>query len=116
MPIYEYRCQQCGVKFEVRQKFSDEPVTVHEACGGAVEKLISAPSFQFKGTGWYVTDYKKSGAPSGDSKQSDKQASPDSKDSKPGESKSGDSKSSDSKSVDSKSGDSKSSDSKSSDS
>ena len=57
MPIYEYLCQSCGKKFEVLQKFSDDPVLVHPDCGGKVEKLISAPSFQFKGTGWYVTDY-----------------------------------------------------------
>jgi len=61
MPIYEYKCENCGEVFEVRQKYSDEPVTVHEKCGGNVEKLISAPSFQFKGSGWYVNDYGKGG-------------------------------------------------------
>jgi putative FmdB family regulatory protein len=61
MPIYEYKCENCGEVFEVRQKYSDEPVTVHEKCGGHVEKLISAPSFQFKGSGWYVNDYGKGG-------------------------------------------------------
>jgi putative FmdB family regulatory protein len=61
MPIYEYKCEKCGDVFEVRQKYSDEPVTVHEKCGGQVEKLISAPSFQFKGSGWYVNDYGKGG-------------------------------------------------------
>jgi putative FmdB family regulatory protein len=61
MPIYEYKCENCGEVFEVRQKYSDEPVTVHEKCGGQVEKLISAPSFQFKGSGWYVNDYGKGG-------------------------------------------------------
>ena len=45
----------------MRQKFADEPVTVHDECGGEVERLISAPTFQFKGTGWYVTDYGKGG-------------------------------------------------------
>ena len=71
MPLYEYKCEKCGEVFEVRQKFSDEPVTVHEKCGGAVERLISAPTFQFKGTGWYVTDYAKgSGAPSKKDSQS----------------------------------------------
>jgi putative FmdB family regulatory protein len=59
MPIYEYKCENCGEVFEVRQNYSDEPVTVHEKCGGRVEKLISAPSFQFKGSGWYVNDYGK---------------------------------------------------------
>ena len=57
MPLYDYRCQQCGETFEVKQKFSDEPLTVHEKCGGQVERLISAPALQFKGSGWYVTDY-----------------------------------------------------------
>jgi putative FmdB family regulatory protein len=62
MPLYEYRCDNCGEQFEVRQKFSDEPLTAHEKCGsGPVHRLISAPSFQFKGSGWYVTDYAKGG-------------------------------------------------------
>ncbi|HLH00122.1 MAG TPA: FmdB family zinc ribbon protein [Bryobacteraceae bacterium] len=57
MPLYEYKCDKCGAVFEVMQKFSDEPLQVHEQCGGAVQRLISAPAFQFKGSGWYVTDY-----------------------------------------------------------
>ncbi|MGA3016280.1 MAG: FmdB family zinc ribbon protein [Bryobacteraceae bacterium] len=61
MPLYEYHCKGCGKKFEVRQKFADEPLTVHESCGGEVERLISAPTFNFKGTGFYVTDYGKKG-------------------------------------------------------
>ena len=61
MPIYEYSCHRCGKKFEVRQKFADEPLKVHAECGGEAERLISAPSLHFKGTGWYVTDYAKSG-------------------------------------------------------
>ena len=61
MPTYEYSCHGCGQKFEVRQKFADEPLKVHEVCGGEVERLISVPSLHFKGTGWYVTDYAKSG-------------------------------------------------------
>ena len=59
MPMYEYQCVKCGTIFEKLQKFSDEPIKTHEDCGGAVEKLLSAPAFQFKGTGWYVTDYAK---------------------------------------------------------
>jgi putative FmdB family regulatory protein len=59
MPLYEYKCEKCGDVFEVRQNYSDAPVTVHEKCGGQVEKLISAPSFNFKGSGWYVNDYGK---------------------------------------------------------
>jgi len=57
MPLYDYRCHQCGETFEVKQKFSDEPLTVHEKCGGKVERLLSVPALQFKGSGWYVTDY-----------------------------------------------------------
>lgn len=59
MPIYEYRCEKCGKIFEKLQRFSDEPVKVHEECGGEVEKLISQSAFQLKGSGWYVTDYAK---------------------------------------------------------
>jgi putative FmdB family regulatory protein len=61
LPIYEYKCEGCGDVFEVIQKFADEPLTVHEKCGGHVHRLMSAPSFQFKGSGWYVTDYAKGG-------------------------------------------------------
>ncbi len=59
MPMYEYKCAQCGDVFELIQKFSDNPLTTHAKCGGAVERLISAPALQFKGSGWYVTDYAK---------------------------------------------------------
>ena len=62
MPMYEYKCASCGDVFEVIQKFSDEPLHVHPGCGGAVERLISAPSLQFKGSGWYVTDYGRNGS------------------------------------------------------
>ncbi len=61
MPLYEYHCKGCGKKFEVRQKFADKPLTVHESCGGEVERLISAPTLHFKGTGFYVNDYGKNG-------------------------------------------------------
>jgi putative FmdB family regulatory protein len=59
MPLYEYQCENCGDVFEVIQKFSDEPLTVHEKCGGKVTRLLSAPALQFKGSGWYITDYAK---------------------------------------------------------
>lgn len=62
MPLYEYKCAVCGDVFEVRQKFSDEPLHEHPGCGGAVERLISASTFQFKGSGWYVTDYGRNGS------------------------------------------------------
>jgi len=59
MPLYEYKCGSCGDVFEVIQKFSDQPLTVHENCGGALERLISTSALQFKGSGWYVNDYGK---------------------------------------------------------
>jgi putative FmdB family regulatory protein len=62
MPIYEYECEKCGHRFEKIQKFSDAPPDTCPKCGGALHKMQSAPAFQFKGTGWYVTDYPKSGA------------------------------------------------------
>ena len=61
MPLYDYRCDQCGETFEVRQKFADTLLTVHEGCGGGLERLISLPSIHFKRTGWYVTDYGRNG-------------------------------------------------------
>ena len=57
MPIYEYKCQQCGAHFEKRQSVSDEPLTTCEKCHGKLEKQWSLSGFQFKGAGWYVTDY-----------------------------------------------------------
>jgi putative FmdB family regulatory protein len=74
LPIYEYKCEGCGEVFEVIQKFADEPLAVHEKCGGHVHRLMSAPSFQFKGSGWYVTDYAKgnaSGPPKAESSKSE---------------------------------------------
>jgi putative FmdB family regulatory protein len=61
MPIYEYRCEKCGSHFEVIQKFSDKPLKFCSNCKGRLTKLISQTSFQLKGSGWYVTDYAKSG-------------------------------------------------------
>jgi len=72
MPIYEYECEKCGHRFEKIQKFSDPPLEVCEKCGGPVHKMQSAPAFQFKGTGWYVTDYAKSGKTGGEEKKDDK--------------------------------------------
>ncbi|HUJ78770.1 MAG TPA: FmdB family zinc ribbon protein [Nitrospiria bacterium] len=57
MPLYEYRCRQCGHQFELIQKVSDPPPDRCEKCGSAVERLLSAPGLQFKGSGWYITDY-----------------------------------------------------------
>jgi putative FmdB family regulatory protein len=62
MPLYEYKCDKCGKVFEVIQRFSDEPLKVHEACGGGVERLISRSAIQFKGSGFYINDYAKGGS------------------------------------------------------
>ena len=63
MPIYEYQCDACGKRFEQIQKFADAPVDVCPQCGkGPVQRLMSAPAFQFKGSGWYITDYAKKGS------------------------------------------------------
>jgi len=62
MPLYEYQCGACGHRFERIQKFSDELVSTCPECGGPVQKLVSSPAIQFKGTGWYITDYARSGS------------------------------------------------------
>lgn len=64
MPLYEYKCQDCLHRFEVIQKFSDPLVEVCPNCGGVVRKLMSSPAIQFKGSGWYITDYAKKDGPS----------------------------------------------------
>ena len=74
MPLYEYQCLTCGKRTEVLQRFGDAPLAACPACGGGVKKLISSPAFQFKGTGWYATDYaaKKGGAGGSDGKSEGK--------------------------------------------
>ncbi len=62
MPLYEYQCKKCKHRFEKIQKFSDKPITKCPECGGPVEKLISASAVQFKGSGWYVSDYGRKGS------------------------------------------------------
>ncbi len=62
MPLYEYQCKKCHHRFEKIQKFSDKPMKKCPDCGGPVEQLVSAPAVQFKGSGWYVTDYAKKGS------------------------------------------------------
>lgn len=57
MPLYEYKCSKCGSVFEVLQKFNENPLKKCIACGGTVKKVITSPAIQFKGSGWYVTDY-----------------------------------------------------------
>ena len=108
MPLYEYECDVCAHRFELIQKFTDPPPAACPKCGSAVTKLLSSPAIQFKGSGFYLTDYGRSG-----SKNDSANAKAGKND---GGSGSGDSKSSDSKSSDGKSSDSKSSESKSSDS
>lgn len=77
MPIYEYQCAKCKKTIEVIQKFSDKPLKKHAGCGGSLTKLISASGFQFKGTGWYVTDYARKS--SSENKESSKDAKTESK-------------------------------------
>ena len=77
MPIYEYQCAKCKKTIEVIQKFSDKPLKKHAGCGGSFTKLISASGFQFKGTGWYVTDYARKS--SSENKESSKEAKTESK-------------------------------------
>ena len=62
MPLYEYECEACGQRFEKIQKFSDPPLDVCAKCGkGPIHKLLSSPAIQFKGSGWYITDYARKG-------------------------------------------------------
>ena len=65
MPLYEYECDACHHRFELIQKFSDPPVQSCPACGGPVHKLLSSPAIQFKGSGWYITDYARAGKSDG---------------------------------------------------
>ena len=68
LPLYAYRCTQCGHRFEKIQKFSAEPELVCPECGGALERPLTAPGLHFKGAGWYVNDYAaKSSAPASES-------------------------------------------------
>jgi len=62
MPNYEYLCKKCGHRFEKIRKFSDKQLRKCPECGGVIEQVVSAPAVQFKGSGWYVTDYPKKGA------------------------------------------------------
>lgn len=82
MPLYEYECKKCHHRFERIQKFSDPHVKKCPECGGPIEQVISAPAVQFKGSGWYVTDYGKSKSPSHASKEKDGDSSAAKKDEK----------------------------------
>ena len=68
MPLYEYQCEACNTRFERIQKYSDPPIETCPACGkGPVRKLLSSPAIQFKGSGWYITDYAKKSSSDGSS-------------------------------------------------
>jgi putative FmdB family regulatory protein len=99
MPLYEYECDACGERFELIQKFSDGPPEACPKCGkGPVQRLVSSPAFQFKGSGWYITDYARKGtSPEGESSK--------------GESSKGESKKADAASSAGDSGDAKKADS-----
>jgi putative FmdB family regulatory protein len=99
MPLYEYQCAKCGKKSEFIQSFSDPRETKCPHCGGALKKLLSSPSVQFKGSGFYATDYGKSGGSKGEqSEKSESGKSGEKRDSSKGEEgKSGDSGGSESK-------------------
>jgi putative FmdB family regulatory protein len=91
VPLYEYQCKKCHSLTERIQKFSDPPLTVCPHCGGELEQLISAPAVQFKGSGWYVTDYANKSSKGGSSSGNDSPSS--SSESKPGSSSDAESKS-----------------------
>ncbi len=102
MPLYEYLCDDCGHRFERIQKFSDELITTCPECEGTVQKLLSSPAIQFKGTGWYITDYARK--PSGGQEESSsKSESNDKSENKSSESSSTKKESSDSSSSSSSS-------------
>jgi putative FmdB family regulatory protein len=71
MPLYEYECESCGHRFEKIQKFSDPPLESCPVCGGPVHKLLSSPAIQFKGSGWYITDYARKAQPSAKGEKSE---------------------------------------------
>lgn len=88
LPLYEYRCTECGNRYEKIQKLSEAPDTACPKCGGKVERPLSAPALQFKGAGWYINDYSSKGS-SSSSKTAESSSGGESKaaDSKPAESK-----------------------------
>jgi putative FmdB family regulatory protein len=102
MPLYEYQCETCHHRFEVIQKFSDPPVESCPICGSPVRKLLSSPAIQFKGSGWYITDYARKSGDGGGEKKPDaaKAEGKPAAESKSGESAGG----SETKSTDAKSG------------
>ena len=85
MPLYEYQCVKCGKKSEFIRNFSDPHETECPWCGGALKKLLSSPAFQFKGSGFYATDYAKSGGSSGKGERNEEKKDSEKKDSSKGE-------------------------------
>jgi len=79
MPLYEYQCDTCEHRFEVIQKYSDAPIAVCPKCGGPVKKLLSSPAIQFKGSGFYITDYARKGSDSATTSSSSSSSSGESK-------------------------------------
>ncbi len=76
MPLYEYRCLDCGERVEVLQRVVDAPLSACGRCGGKMEKLLSAPALQFRGSGWYITDYARRGTGNGSSPRAGDDAKP----------------------------------------
>jgi len=74
MPLYEYKCTKCGFVFEVLQKVNDPPIKKCIRCHGKVKKVLSPPSLQFKGSGWYITDYASKETGTSDTEPKEKQA------------------------------------------
>ncbi len=112
MPLYEYECKKCHHRFEKIQKFSDRMVKKCPDCGGPVEQMISAPAVQFKGSGWYVTDYAKKSPSQSSSDGSGKDSKKEDKSKTESSSKEGSSKEGSSKEPSSKESGSKESSSK----
>ena len=112
MPLYEYECKKCHHRFEKIQKFSDRMVKKCPDCGGVVEQMISAPAVQFKGSGWYVTDYAKKSSSQSSSDGSGKDSKKEDKSKSESSSKEGSSKEGSSKEVSSKESGSKESSSR----
>ena len=112
MPLYEYECKKCHHRFEKIQKFSDRMVKKCPDCGGPVEQMISAPAVQFKGSGWYVTDYAKKSSSQSSSDGSGKDSKKEDKSKSESSSKEGSSKEGSAKEVSSKESGSKESSSR----
>jgi putative FmdB family regulatory protein len=79
LPLYPYRCTQCGHRFEKIQHFKDEPIKACPECGGAVERVLTAPGLQFKGAGWYVNDYAAKSSAGGEGGSAEKKPATESK-------------------------------------